>query len=66
MPNPFYDKTAGQCLTCPSDYPYFNLELSKCQNCASNEAYNSAKFACVVEKQVEIGPTIGRFMANVI
>ena len=48
-PAPYYDRTRYACVQCPSDFPYFNLESSKCQNCGDGN-YNSEKSICEPKK----------------
>lgn len=38
--SPFYDSNLGACVSCPSQYPYFNLGTNKCQDCGDRE-YNA-------------------------
>ena len=42
---PYFD---GQvCVTCPSDFPYFNLEYRMCQVCATGSKYDSGSHECL-------------------
>ena len=33
LPAAFYDPTQKTCVECPSNFPYFNVETYRCQNC---------------------------------
>ena len=66
QPTPFYDPTVGQCVSCPAGYPYYNLDLNRCESCGGG-VYSSSQYACVVNGAVvQVNPTIGRFISNLI
>jgi hypothetical protein len=45
QPTPYYDHVSKSCVQCPKDYPYYNLDTDKCQNCGSG-VYNPTLFNC--------------------
>jgi hypothetical protein len=65
-PTPFFDPAVSKCATCPPAFPYFNLDTSQCMNCGGG-SYDAATNSCVAAAAtVYYGPTIGRFVSNVL
>ena len=62
-PTPYYDPASNGCVSCPPSHPYFNLDVSHCQNCGGL-IYSATTNSCVANA-VRINPTIGRFVSNV-
>ena len=46
---PFYDGT--QCIKCPNDKPYFNLDDRVCQSCDGTFVYNADQRECIDNSQ---------------
>ena len=62
--SPFYDSTLGSCVSCPEQYPFFNLVTNKCQDCGDGK-YDSTTYKCQ-PKGLNYDPTLSRFVMNVL
>jgi hypothetical protein len=62
--SPFFDSNLGSCVSCPQQYPYFNLATNKCQDCGDRQ-YNAQKFMCE-PKSLDYDPTLSRLVMNII
>lgn len=60
----------GQCVSCPNDKPYFNIENEECNGCKEGKAYSATQRRCKGtlspedQKQKYSNPSLERMFVN--